>query len=158
MSENVVKRVYIYPRRHNFVKILLRFSTKVSSQEFSANDVLCVCRFHPGGHVRCVEGPCGLRVSTVDEKFRQQLRAPAEHPHECVGCLSELWDGRKSKRVRSLVHSFFHSFIHPLVSSSHTFSLVTSWDVPVFLCVCQTVIMETRNADGTWPSSRPQIM
>uniref|UniRef100_A0A665UBY5 Ubiquitin carboxyl-terminal hydrolase n=1 Tax=Echeneis naucrates TaxID=173247 RepID=A0A665UBY5_ECHNA len=32
--------------------------------------------------------------------------------------------------------------------------------VCVCVCVClsQTVIMETRNADGTWPSSRPQIM
>lgn len=28
----------------------------------------------------------------------------------------------------------------------------------VRLCACQTVVMETRNADGTWPSSRPQIM
>uniref|UniRef100_A0A665UBM0 ubiquitinyl hydrolase 1 n=1 Tax=Echeneis naucrates TaxID=173247 RepID=A0A665UBM0_ECHNA len=30
--------------------------------------------------------------------------------------------------------------------------------VCVCVCVSQTVIMETRNADGTWPSSRPQIM
>lgn len=45
--------------------------------EFSVNDFLFVCRFHPVCHVRSVEGPSGLGVPTVDEKFGEQLRTPA---------------------------------------------------------------------------------
>lgn len=51
----------------------------------------------------------------MDEKFGKQLRTPAEHPHECVGRLSKLGDGRKSQ-VSSVFHLFIQSFIHSRTS------------------------------------------
>lgn len=52
-----------------------------------------VCRVDPEGDVSGLLGASGLRVSTVDEEFGQQLWASQERSHECLGRLLELRDG-----------------------------------------------------------------
>ena len=46
----------------------------------------------------------------------------------------------------------------PLTSTGLTTCCLEITCACVRVCVFQTVIMEMRNADGTWPSSKPQIM